>query len=173
MADSEYHRQQLSVEATATAVATTTTAVRASFASSAESDLALSTELLLAHNLQSLSVLVSRLGRRSTRRSLGGTLAGQRGPSWDLRVTVRRATGMWQRVSTTAVGIGGVLLRLPETLHELLTIGGIALGIEAVAVRTVDSAALIGEIGLLRDNDIVVLTTNDEEQALFARSGDV
>eukprot|EP00733_Pompholyxophrys_punicea_P001064 Pompholyxophrys_punicea_v1_NODE_451_length_1937_cov_3.225292.p1 type:complete len:611 gc:universal NODE_451_length_1937_cov_3.225292:79-1911(+) len=63
---------------------------------------------------------------------------------------------------------GGLLLKLPSSLSELLMEGGKLLGIQAAAVRFPPPAeSLITNINLIMKDDIVILTTADEEK-LFA-----
>jgi len=62
---------------------------------------------------------------------------------------------------------GGVLIQLSATLEDLKSKGGAVLNIEVAKVRTQSSEAEIRDIDLIKADDILILTTQKEEDDNF------
>ena len=59
---------------------------------------------------------------------------------------------------------GGVKVQVPDTLEELLILGGEKLGIQAVALREIKTEAKIDDIKALKNDDVVYLMTQADEE---------
>jgi len=59
---------------------------------------------------------------------------------------------------------GGVKVKLPPTLDELIKIGSQELGVEGVRVREVSTEALIKNLEAIEEGTILWLMTTDEEK---------
>lgn len=60
---------------------------------------------------------------------------------------------------------GGFKIQVPDTLSDLLAIGGEKLGIIAVAMREITTEAKIDDINALKNDDVVFLMTAEEEKS--------
>lgn len=58
---------------------------------------------------------------------------------------------------------GGVRVKLPDTLDELLAVGSTELGINAVCAREAATEGLLKSTDGIRDGTVVWLLTQDEE----------
>lgn len=59
---------------------------------------------------------------------------------------------------------GGIKIRFPHDIGTLLKVGNEELNIKAVKVREYNSEAEIKDIEAIKENDIVYLTTEEDEK---------
>jgi len=59
---------------------------------------------------------------------------------------------------------GGEKILCPSSLQELLKVGGEKLGIVAVKARTFTEEAMIGDISVIKEDQLIVLTTQEDEK---------
>jgi len=81
----------------------------------------------------------------------------------DLSIVSKPSTVIVRKYGKTK---GGTRILLPTSLQDLLEIGGKELGIKAVAVRdTTQDEAQIKDLDILTDQQVVYLTTADDEES--------